>query len=163
MWHSSLCIAEVQRSLIEADFVPRSLVIWVKPEAVISRGHYHWQHEPCWYAVRKGATARWAGDRKQTTCWQIMSLAGWGRSHSNGADIATSHGTQKPVECMARPIRNHGAPGDIVYDPFAGTGTTLVAAHRLQRRAFLIDVEPRWVEIALRRAEAEGLSVERVD
>ena len=71
------------------------------------------------------------------------------------------HGTQKPLECMARPIRNHGAEGDIVYDPFLGSGTTLIAAHRTGRRCYGMEIEPRYADVILRRAEAEGLTVER--
>jgi DNA modification methylase len=158
VWHASLHIAEVQRSLIASGLLPRSPVIWAKPHFLISRGHYHWQHEPCWYAVRKGATARWSGDRTQSTLWQIAGLNPMGRSR-DGADGPTGHGTQKPVECMARPMRNHGAEGDIVYDPFLGSGTTMIAAHRTGRRCFGVEIEPRYVEVALRRAEAENLSV----
>ena len=82
----------------------------------MSRGHYHWQHEPCWYAVR--GTGHWHGDRKQTTLWQIAT---------RGQDAETIHGTQKPVECMKRPMLNNSRPGDAVYDPFMGSGTTAVA------------------------------------
>ena len=65
---------------------------------MLSRGDYHWQHEPCAYAVRKGGKGHWAGDRKQTTLWQISS---------RDQDADTVHGTQKPVECMRRPILNN--------------------------------------------------------
>ena len=66
------------------------------------RGDYHWQHEPCWYAVREKGKGHWTGDRKQTTLWQIPS---------RDQDAATVHGTQKPVECMRRPMLNNSAPG----------------------------------------------------
>ena len=65
---------------------------------MLSRGDYHWQHEPCWYAVKKAGKGHWAGDRKQTTLWQISS---------RDQDAETVHGTQKPVECMRRPILNN--------------------------------------------------------
>ena len=86
---------------------------------MLGRGHYHWQHEPCWYAVRDQATGHWVGDRKQTTLWQIASRA---------QDTETVHGTQKPVECMRRPMENNSSPGQAVYEPFSGSGTTLIAA-----------------------------------
>jgi hypothetical protein len=76
---------------------------------VLSRGDYHWQHEPCWYAVREKGKGHWAGDRKQTTLWQIPS---------RDQDAETVHGTQKPVECMRRPILNNSSPGQAVYEPF---------------------------------------------
>jgi P27 family predicted phage terminase small subunit len=84
---------------------------------VIGRGDYHWQHEPCWYAVRQ--KGNWTGDRKQTTLWTIPS---------DGQDTETVHGTQKPVECMRRPMLNNTNPGETVYEPFLGSGTTLIAA-----------------------------------
>ena len=84
---------------------------------MIGRGDYHWQHEPCWYAVR--TKGNWTGDRKQTTLWTIPS---------GGQDTETVHGTQKPVECMRRPMQNNSSPGQAVYEPFLGSGTTLIAA-----------------------------------
>ena len=86
---------------------------------MLSRGDYHWQHEPCWYAVRRKARGHWSGDRKQTTLWQIPS---------RDQDADTVHGTQKPVECMRRPMLNNSSPGQAVYEPFLGSGTTLIAA-----------------------------------
>ena len=68
---------------------------------------YHWQHEPCWYAVR--AKGNWTGDRKQTTLWTISA---------KDQDAKTEHATQKPVECMRRPMLNNSSPGQAVYDPF---------------------------------------------
>ena len=91
---------------------------------MLSRGDYHWQHEPCWYAVRKTGRSAWSGDRTQTTLWQIAS---------RDQDAATAHGTQKPVECMRRPMLNNAAPGQPVYDPFLGSGTSVIAAETTGR------------------------------
>jgi hypothetical protein len=71
IWHGALHGSIVQASLEEVGFLARSQIIWVKNQFVISRGDYHFQHEPCWYAVRKGKPGGWAGDRKQTTVWAI--------------------------------------------------------------------------------------------
>ena len=71
VWHSALHAGTVATSLEAAGFVIRSQIIWDKTRLVISRGDYHWRQEPAWYAVRKGKTGHWAGDRKQTTIWQI--------------------------------------------------------------------------------------------
>ena len=92
---------------------------------MIGRGDYHWQHEPCWYAVR--TKGHWTGDRKQTTLWTIPS---------GGQDTETVHGTQKPVECMRRPMLNNSSPGQAVYEPFLGSGTTLIAAETAGRICF---------------------------
>ena len=109
----------------------RSQIIWDKTRLVIGRGDYHWQHEPCWYAVRKGKNGHWAGDRKQTTVWAIP--------HRKSA---TGHGTEKPVECMRRPIENNSSPGQAVYEPFCGSGTTIIAAEMTGRCCHAIELEP---------------------
>jgi hypothetical protein len=75
-------------------------IIWRKQHFAISRGHYHWQHEPSWYAVKKGQSGRWGGDRTQTSVWDISAAGGFGRS-TKPEDEPTGHSTQKPVECMA--------------------------------------------------------------
>lgn len=160
VWHASLRIPETFRSLIECGFLPRSQVIWAKPHFLISRGHYHWQHEPCVYCVRKGKTARWSGDRKQTTLWEIAGLNPMGRSRSDD-DAPTGHGTQKPVECMARPMRNHGAPGDVVYDPFLGSGTTVVAAEQERRICYGIEIAEEVTAMCLERLYKAGLNPRR--
>lgn len=154
-WHADRHARTVQTSLEQAGFEMRCQVIWAKPRFVISRGHYHWQHEPCWYAVRKGATADWTGDRSQTTLWEI--------GMRDDTPEYSNHGTQKPLDCMARPMRNHGNEDTIVYDPFLGSGTTLIAAHRTGRRCYGLEIEPRYADVILRRAEAEGLDCVKVE
>ena len=89
----------------------RAQIVWAKDRLVLGRGDYHWQHEPCWYAVR--GSGHWHGDRKQTTLWPISSRA---------QDAETVHGTQKPVACMLRPMENNASPGQAVYEPFSGSG-----------------------------------------
>jgi len=135
---------EFYSGLIAAGFQVRMQMIWAKSNFPISRGHYHIRHEPCWYAVRKGQTAGWIGDRTQTTLWEI----------NLDHNVEGGHSTQKPLECMARPIRNH--EGD-VYDPFLGSGTTLVACEQLGRRGFAMEIEPKYVAVALERLAKMGL------
>ena len=100
----SLTLPIAARGLDACGFVPRSLIIWDKGHIVFGRGHYHWRHEACWYAVKKGAQANWTGDRKASTVWEI----------NKSRKSETGHSAQKPVECMQRAIHNH--QGD-VYDP----------------------------------------------
>lgn len=138
-WHADRHASTVQRSLEDAGFEMRSQIIWAKTRMIISRGHYHWQHEPCWYAFRKGATAGWIGDRSQTTLWMIAH----GKSD-------TGHSTQKPVEAMRRPIHNH--EGD-VYDPFLGSGTTLIAAEMEGRTCYGMELMPAYVDVIVQRWE----------
>jgi DNA modification methylase len=134
----------VADSLIAAGFEIRSQIIWAKSQFVIGRGHYHPHHEPCWYAVRKGATGHWAGDRKQTTLWQIPKPQ----------KSETGHSTQKPVECMKRPIENNSNPGQAVYEPFSGSGTTIIAAEMTGRACHAIELSPAYVDVAVLRWQA---------
>ena len=108
VWHAGIKAGIVQASLEASGFDIRAQIVWAKSNFVISRGHYHAKHEPCWYAVRKGETGHWAGDHKQTTVWDIPK----------NAKSETGHGTQKPVECMRRPIENNASPGqDVAASP----------------------------------------------
>lgn len=145
-WHADRFTADLVVNLRDAGLEVRSQIIWRKPAFAISRGHYHWQHEPCWYAVRKGKTAKWCGDRSQSTVWDITNRLA-------EAEGKTNHGTQKPVECMARPIRNHGGKDDAVYDPFLGSGTTLIAAEQLGRRCFGMEIDPAYCDVIVQRWE----------
>ena len=142
VWHGGLKASVVQSSLEQAGFIARAQIIWAKDRLALSRGDYHWQHEPCWYAVREGATGHRTDDRTQSTLWTIPARD----------DVGHGHGTQKPVECMRRPMQNH-TPSD-VYDPFAGSGTTLIAAEQLGRQCVAIEIEPCYVQIAIDRWEA---------
>jgi DNA modification methylase len=147
VWHAGVHAAEVAAGLQRAGLGIRSQIIWAKPSLVLSRGDYHWQHEPCWYAVREGRKSNWSGDRKQSTLWQVANLNPIGGSRE---EEATGHGTQKPLELMRRPIENHTDRGGIVYDPFLGSGTTLAAAESMGRVCYGSDIEPRtWMSSSL--------------
>jgi DNA modification methylase len=143
VWHSALHAGTVAASLEHANFVIRSQIIWDKTRLVISRGDYHWRHEPAWYAVRKGKTGHWGGDRKQTTIWEIP--------HTKSD---TGHGTQKPVECMKRPMENNSSAGQAVYEPFSGSGTTIIAAEMIGRSCHAIELNPAYVDVAVKRWQA---------
>jgi DNA modification methylase len=143
VWHGALHAATVAESLTTRGFAIRAQIIWAKERLVMGRGDYHWQHEPCWYAVRE--KGQWTGDRKQTTLWSIPS---------RGQDAETSHSTQKPVECMRRPMLNNSSAGQAVYEPFLGSGTTLIAAETSGRICLGIEIDPVFVDVAVRRWEA---------
>ena len=145
VWHGALHAATVAASLEASGFGIRAQIIWAKDRLVLSRGDYHWQHEPCWYAVRRKGKGHWAGDRKQTTLWQIA-----GRDQ----DTDTVHGTQKPVECMRRPIVNNSRAGQAVYEPFMGSGTTLIAAETTGRVCYGVELDPAYVDVAIERWQA---------
>ena len=145
VWHGALHAATVAASLEACGFTIRAQVIWAKDRLVLGRGHYHWQHEPAWYAVRDKGTGHWSGDRKQTTLWQIASRR---------QDAETMHGTQKPAECMRRPMENNSSPGQAVYEPFSGSGTTIIAAEQSGRFCHAIELSPAYVDVAVLRWQA---------
>ena len=143
VWHAAVHARTVIESLEASGFIIRSQIVWAKSRFVLGRGDYHWQHEPCLYAVRTGATGHWQGARDQATLWTIAS--------GGDEDAATVHGTQKPVECMRRPMLNNSAPGDVVYDPFCGSGTTLIAAEITGRRCLAMEIDPRYCDVIVQR------------
>lgn len=96
---------------------------------------------PLWYAVRSGGTGHWQGDKKQTTVWDI----------ERPRKSETGHSTQKPIECMKRPIENNSRPGDLVYEPFSGSGTTIIACEMTGRKCRAIELSPAYVDVAVRR------------
>jgi DNA modification methylase len=148
VWHGALHGGVVADGLLACEFELRSQIVWVKQHFVLSRGNYHWQHETCWYAVRAGKSSRWMGDRKQTTIWEIASNNPFGNpqhEHSWG------HGTQKPVECMRRPIINNSRPGQVIYDPFLGSGTTLIAAEMTGRVCYGLELNPLYIDVIVQR------------
>src|SRR6266403_817063 len=143
VWHGALHAGTVADTLIKTGFTIRAQIVWAKERLVMSRGDYHWQHEPCWYAVRK--KGNWTGDRKQTTLWNIPT---------GGQDVETKHSTQKPVECMRRPMLNNSDPSQAVYEPFLGSGTTLMAAQSTGRVCYGVEIDPLFVDVAIRRWQA---------
>lgn len=144
VWHAHLRASEVAASLDAADFELRQAIIWNKMRIAVGRAHYQWQHEPCWYVVRRGKTGQWAGDRKQSTVWDI----------DMPRKSETGHSTQKPVECMRRPIENNSKAGDSVYEPFSGSGTTIIAAEMTGRRCLAVELSPAYVDVAVTRWQA---------
>lgn len=149
VWHASWSVDIVKKSLEDSGFKIRNLLIWVKPRFALSRGDYHWQHELCWYAVR--GKGQWTGNRSQSTVWKIPEREDSGRGH----------GTQKPVECMRRPIENNSSPGQSVYDPFLGSGTTMIAAEQTGRVCYGMEIDPGYVAVILERfQEATGTKPE---
>ena len=129
VWHAALFADVVMAGLRQAQFEVRSQIIWAKPTFVLGRGAYHWQHEPVWFAVRQGRAAPWYGGRTQSTVWEVPNLSAIGGSRT-GANTPTGHATQKPVRVFEIPILNHTTAQDAVYDPFVGSGTTLIAGDK---------------------------------
>ncbi len=151
IWCASWFLPEVYKSIGGCGYEIKSLIIWVKQHFTLGRGDYHWHHEPCWYAVKKGCKHNWQGSRKETTVWEIQTLGDNYHKQKNDDDIRTSHSTQKPLECMAKPIRNNTAEGEGVYDPFIGSGTTLIACEQLARTCYGIELSPGYCDIIIER------------
>jgi len=143
VWHAGRHASLVQASLEVVGFDIRNQIIWHKSRIVIGRGNYHWQHEPCWYAVRTGTKGHWSGSRKESTVWNI----------DKPMKSETGHSTQKPVECMRRPILNNSSPGQAIYDPFLGSGTTIIAAETEGRHCYGLELEPAYCDIIVKRWE----------
>ena len=140
VWHGDKASPLVGGNLESCGLVLRNLIIWGKNQHAISRGNYHHKHEPCWYAVRKGENAGWIGDRSQMSLWEI----------DKPRKSETGHSTQKPIECMETPLRNH--EGD-VYDPFLGSGTTLIAAEKTGRKCYGMELDPKYCDVIVKRWE----------
>jgi DNA modification methylase len=143
IWHAGNKAHIVADSLLATGFDVRAQIIWAKHQFVIGRGHYHPHHEPCWYVVRnkQGATGHWSGDRKQSTLWAIPKPL----------NSETGHSTQKPIECMRRPICNNSSPGQAIYEPFSGSGTTIMAGELTGRHIHAIELNPQYVDVTVER------------
>jgi DNA modification methylase len=144
VWHASLFTREVLNSLEVCGFKHRSMIIWAKDRFTLGRGDYHWQHEPAWYVVRDGKAGQYVGGRSQSTVWSIPARD----------DSGVGHGTQKPVECMKRPIENNSSPGQAVYEPFSGSGTTIIACEMTGRSCHALELSPAYVDVNVRRWQA---------
>ncbi|MBE0474897.1 site-specific DNA-methyltransferase [Rhodoferax sp.] len=117
-----------------------TFIIWAKNTFTMGRSDYQRQYEPILYGWPEGASRHWCGDRDQGDVWQIK------KPHKNEL-----HPTQKPVEVLERAIRNSSRPGDVVLDPFGGSGTTLIAAQKSGRTARLMELDPKYVDVIVRR------------
>ena len=134
----------VHDSLVAAHIEPKQQIIWAKNQFAIGRGAYHYQHEVCWYAVKEKKVSHYVGDRKQSTIWNI----------DKPRKSETGHSTQKPVECMRRPIVNNSSLGQAVYEPFCGSGTTMIAAEMEGRHAYCIERSEAYCDVIVKRWQA---------
>lgn len=142
-WHPMLTQGTFFAAAAAADILIHRQIIWVKPGFVLTRsGQYHWKHELCFYGWVKGHHCPWYGPKNQTSVWEC------GRD-----DDAGQHPTQKPVELFRRPIQNHCKPGAVIYEPFSGSGSQLIAAQQLDVSCRAIELSPRYVQVAIDRWE----------
>jgi DNA modification methylase len=161
VWHAGVHAAEVAAGLERIGFEIVSQVIWDKGAFTLGRAWYHWGHEPCWVVRRKRARLPFRGPRDQATIWRAPSPK---MPSAGSTEPALDHPTQKPLLLFETPIRNHLKLGEAVYDPFVGSGTCLIAAERCGVRAFAMELDPVFVEVALRRWERfSGHAAVRID
>lgn len=147
VWHASKFTREVLDGLLRIGFLHHQQIIWNKGRTVLTRTHYWFQHEPCWYVRKKNAP--WFGKPgENSTIWESPSP----KFIMGGSDEEKyDHPTQKPVELMRRPILNHIKRGDVVYDPFLGSGTTLMAAELTERICYGLELDPRYCDVIVER------------
>ncbi|MCC6427045.1 MAG: ParB N-terminal domain-containing protein [Phycisphaerales bacterium] len=145
-WHAhkrQRLIAEVWERL---GILDHQQVVWVKPTPVFGRVYWHFRHEPCLFGWVKGSQPPHDSNHEFNSVWEID----WeGKSRV----VGNEHPTQKPVEIFARPIRKHTKPGDICFEPFSGSGSQLIAAEQTGRRCYAIELEPVFVDVAVKRWE----------
>jgi DNA modification methylase len=146
-WHASIFTREVLNGLLRIGFLYPQQIIWNKGRTVLTRTHYWYQHEPCWYVRKKNAP--WFGKAgENSTVWDSASP----KFIMGGSDEEKfDHPTQKPVDLMRRPILNHTKRGQLVYEPFLGSGTTLAAAELTERICLGIELDPKYVDVIVQR------------
>jgi len=147
VWHASKFTREVLDGLLRIGFLHHQQIIWNKGRTVLTRTHYWFQHEPCWYVRKKNAP--WHGKAgENSTIWDSASP----KFIMGGSDEDKyDHPTQKPVDLMRRPILNHLRRSELVYDPFLGSGTTLAAAELTERICYGIELDPKYVDVVTQR------------
>ncbi len=139
LWHPMLTQGTFFAAAAAADILIHRQIIWCKPSLVFGRGDYHWQHELCFYGWRRGNKPPFYGPRNQTTLWKI------------GRETNKNHPTAKPVELWNAPIENHTKPGMVLYEPFSGSGSQIIAAEKLGRKCYAMELSPQYVDLTVQR------------
>lgn len=144
-WYASRRHVLLEKAWTEAGVLPHCQIIWVKNRPILTRTWFLWQHEPCLMGWLKGKKPGRVGTgSRPTTVWTFDTLPN---------DERPEHPTPKPIELFAIPIQEHVKPGGVCFEPFSGSGTQIIAAEQLGRRCFAIDVQPLYVDVAVRRWE----------
>ena len=142
IWHADSEGYNFRAACKEAGWQVRQCLIWNKNQLVMGRQDYHWKHEPCLYGWKEGAAHLWASDRKQTT------ILCFDRPQKNA-----EHPTMKPVALLAYQIANNTKGEDIALDLFGGSGTTLVACEQLGRKCYMMELDPKYCDVIIKRWE----------
>ena len=142
-WHATRRQSIVEKAWEQCGLLLHQTIVWVKARPVLTRSHYMWQHEPCFYGWPKGKQPKRRPPPNERNVWSIDQ-----RGESDGI-----HPTQKPLEIFERPIRFHTVSRDLIAEPFSGSGTQIIAAEKLGRRCRAIEISPAFVDVAVRRWE----------
>jgi len=143
LWHPMLTQGYfAAAAAVAADLIIHRQIIWQKEQFIFGRGDYHWQHELCFYGWRQGYRPAFYGERNQSTIWIVP----WDEKRSK-----IGHPTVKPIKLFACPMENHLRKGQLVLDPFLGSGTTMIAAEKLKRKCYGMEIEPIYVDVAVLR------------
>lgn len=140
IWHADSEGYNFRGACSDAGWKVRQCLIWKKSSLVMGRQDYHWKHEPCLYGWKEGAGHLWAADRKQTTILEFD------KPSRNG-----EHPTMKPVALFEYQMLNNTKGGDIVLDLFGGSGTTMLAAEKHGRVAYLMELDPKYCDVIVQR------------
>lgn len=140
VWHADKEVINFRKAMSDAGIMPKQGLIWVKSSIVMGRQDYQWKHEPCLYGWKEGAAHGWYSDRKQSTILEFE------RPSKNA-----EHPTMKPIPLFAYQIGNSSKQGDIVADGFGGSGTTMVACHQMNRKAYLVEFDPKYCQVIVDR------------
>lgn len=140
IWHADSEGYAFRGAARDAGWIVRQCLIWVKSSIVMGRQDYHWKHEPCLYGWKSGAAHLWSSDRKQSTVLEFD------RPHRNG-----EHPTMKPVGLFEYQMLNNSKVGSVILDSFGGSGTTLIAAEKNRRKACVMELDPRYCDVIIRR------------
>ena len=142
IWHADSEGYNFRGAASDVGWKVRQCLIWLKSSLVMGRQDYQWKHEPCLYGWTEGAAHYWGSDRKQTTILEFD------KPRRNG-----QHPTMKPVELFEYQMANSTKQGDIVLDSFGGSGTTMIAAERIHRKARIMELDPAYCDVIVKRWE----------
>lgn len=143
-WHAHKRCGDIQRIWRDLGILDHQQIIWVKPTPVFGRVYYHFRHEPCMMGWKQGDKPEHNGAHEHDSVWEVD----WdGRARV----VGNEHPTEKPVELFTRPMKKHTHVGDLVFEPFSGSGSQLIAAERTGRRCRAIEISPQFVDVAIRR------------
>lgn len=142
VWHADSEGYNFRGACEESGLEVKECLVWNKNTMVLGRQDYQWKHEPCLYGWKKGAPHKWYSDRKQTTVLEF-----------DKPSASRDHPTMKPVALFAYQIQNSTKPGDIVLDSFGGSGTTIMACEQLGRKGYVVELDPKYCDVIIKRWE----------